>query len=328
MPAPNKNKARDAARVLGAGKRALQKAIASPLRRRNDLGKELETAFNSCASQDQVNAILEGDIIPRLLMAHVNGSMKNGSMKPGPLKLGSMKPGSMMTGNRSGEIDGKDADRFAALPLQVEAPDLLDEVDRLLHQGISVEAIYLDLLAPAAGRLGEMWTSDECDFVDVTMGLWRLQEVMREVSLRSPAGIASCQNTRRALFCPIPGDVHSFGAQMIDEVFARAGWQSEAIMHPERRELLDCLARQPIDILGLTVSRDCPAAALASLIKAARSVAINPNMCVLVGGHTINQKPDLVAEAGADGTGVDARAALECAERLVAATRAQERIII
>ncbi|MEO0590169.1 MAG: cobalamin B12-binding domain-containing protein [Pseudomonadota bacterium] len=309
MSAPNKNSAQNRVRIFGGGTAALRKVIAIPLNRRTRSEPKATTAFNSCATQDPVNSVLESDIIPRLLMAH----MIDGSIRP--LEEDSV-------------IDAEDTQRFATLPLRLEAPSLLEEVDRFLEQGVSVEEVYLELLAPAARRLGEMWDADECDFVDVTMGLWRLQEVMREISQRFPPRGTQTDAPRSALFCPIPGDTHCFGAQMIEEVFARAGWQTDVLLKPERRELLDYLSRTPVDLVGLTVSCDCPAAALSSLIKGIRGVAMNPHLTVLVGGHMINANPGLVAEIGADGTGADARAALEVSERLVAAAPARAHTFI
>ncbi|MEM6857442.1 MAG: cobalamin B12-binding domain-containing protein [Pseudomonadota bacterium] len=304
MSAPKKASAQNRVRIFGGGTAALRKIISLPLNRHTRSQQKTTSVSNACADQDPVNSVLEGDIIPRLLMAH----MVDGSVRP-------------IEENRT--IDASDAERFAALPLKLEAPGLLEEVDRFLEQGVSVEEMYLELLAPAARRLGEMWDADECDFVDVTMGLWRLQEVMREISARFPPQAAQTGAPRSALFCPIPGDNHSFGAQMIEEVFARAGWQTEVLLKPERRDLLDYVARTPVDLVGLTVSRDCPAAALSSLIKGIRGVAINPHLSVLVGGHVINSNPGLVAEIGADGTGADARAALQVSERLVDAAPAR-----
>jgi methanogenic corrinoid protein MtbC1 len=162
-----------------------------------------------------------------------------------------------------------------------------------------------------------MWDNDECNFLDVTMGLWRLQEVMREIAARSPAELGGLRIPRSALFSPMPGDHHNFGTLMIEEVFGRGGWQSEALVKPERRELLDRLARQPFDLVGLTLGRDCPSAALGNLIKAMRNVSANPHIIVLVGGRMINAHPEMTSEVGADGTGADALAALELANRLV-----------
>ncbi|QFT78637.1 B12-binding domain-containing protein [Erythrobacter sp. THAF29] len=292
--------------VMGAGSAALRKVIIDPFAR-----KKPRSADNSDSpgplADESINAIIEGEIIPRLLMAHSSSRAAAAT-------------------SRSGEIDPSDASRFASLPLRLEAASLLEEVDSFLDAGVSVEAVYLDLLAPAARRLGEMWISDDCDFVDVTMGLWRLQQVMREISARTPPAASSDREFRpTAIFAPIPGDQHSFGALMIDEVFSRAGWDSVALSRPERRELLDLLSKKSFDVAGLTISRDCPSAAVANLIKAMRSVSANPHICVLIGGRAVNEDPSIVATVGADGTGADARAALEEAERLVASSPVRAR---
>jgi methanogenic corrinoid protein MtbC1 len=292
--------------MLGLGAATLRKVLANPLGRRRQSEPDPGIAFNNCASNDPMNVVLEGDIIPRLMLAHLVDS----TPWPDTGLVASID-------KESSDICAQDSERFASLPLRLEAPGLLEEVDRFLAQGVSVEEVYLDLLAPAARHLGELWNRDECDFIDVTMGLWRLQEVMREVSMRAPPREARAEPRRSALFCPVPGDVHSFGAQMIEEIFARAGWQSEALLQPKRRELLDYLSRRPLDLVGLTISRDCAPAAIASLIKAMRSVAINPNLVVLIGGQVVNQQPGLVDEVGADGTGKDAQAALDTADRLL-----------
>lgn len=270
---------------------------------RGVIGKPLERARKRSANpapnhDDSVNAIIEGEIIPRLLMAHSSGEAR-------------------IKARRGLQIAAEDADRFAVLPLRLEAASLLEEVDAFIADGASVETICLELLAPAARKLGEMWERDECDFIDVTMGLWRLQEVMREIAARTPAQPSGFDIPRIALFSPMPGDHHNFGTLMIEEVFARAGWHSEALIKPERRELLDRLSRKPYDLVGLTLARDCPSAAVANLIKAMRNVSANPHISVLVGGRMINANPGLAVEVGADGTGVDAMSALEVAEALV-----------
>jgi methanogenic corrinoid protein MtbC1 len=239
------------------------------------------------------------------MMAHSGGENKGGKAK------------------QSRPISPEDASRFALLPLRLEAASLLEEVNTFIADGASVETVCLDLLAPAARKLGEMWERDECDFLDVTMGLWRLQEVMREIAARSPDDRSYLNPPRSALFSPMPGDNHNFGALMIEEVFARAGWQSEALVKPERRELLDRLSRQPFDLVGLTLTRECPSTALAKLIEAMRNVSANPHIIIFVGGRVINENPDLVAKVGADGTGADALAALEMADNLVKVSAAR-----
>lgn len=285
--------------MFGAGSAVLRGVIAAPLervRRRAAGGQE---------QADSVNTIIESEIIPRLLMAHTAAEPRTR-----PRRLRAITP--------------DEASRFALLPLRLEAASLLEEVDAFIAKGASVETICLDLLAPAARKLGEMWERDECDFLDVTMGLWRLQEVMREVAARAPVDFAGLALPYSALLSPMPGDHHNFGTLMLEEVFARGGWRSEALVKPERRELLDRLARQPFDLVGLTLARDCPSAALGNLIKAVRNVSANPHIMVLVGGRMINENPEIAEEVGADGTATDALAALELANALVKTAAARD----
>ena len=145
-----------ASSMFGAGSAVLRGVITAPLER---VRKKASAVREE--PHDPVNAIIEGEIIPRLLMAHNTGKAQ-------------------ASGKRARPISPDDASRFAILPLRLEAAGLLEEVDSFIAEGTSVETICLDLLAPAARILGEMWDRDECDFIDVRLGLWRLQEVMRE----------------------------------------------------------------------------------------------------------------------------------------------------
>lgn len=218
----------------------------------------------------------------------------------------------------SRSISPDEVKRFVQLPLSMEANTLLAEVDRLLEDGVEADAIYIELLAPAARRLGELWEDDQCDFVEVTMGLWRLQEVLHEISARAaPCPKLLSPDAKRAVFLPMPGDQHFLGSQMLEDVFTRAGWDAIAMTKPLRKEVLDLISRESFDVVGLTLSRDCPSSGLKNIIKAMRSVSRNEHISILVGGRMIHQNPAVVTEVGADGTGADARAALREAERLV-----------
>lgn len=206
---------------------------------------------------------------------------------------------------------------FASLCMTGDAPTLLDYAERFLSAGHSVETIYIGLLAPAARRLGEFWEADKEDFVNVTMGLWRIQEVLRELTLKVPPMMRAGGSLRTSLFSTMPGDQHSFGTLMVAECFERSGWQTEVLIEPTQSELIGKSARQRYDLIGLTVSCDCSSATLAGLVTAIKAVSSNPCVKVLVGGPAINLMPELAMECGADGTAVDARAAIGLADRLV-----------
>lgn len=217
-----------------------------------------------------------------------------------------------------GRISAAEIAAFAPLATSLDAHELLAEVDKFLARGFSEEAIFIELLAPAARLLGEEWTADRLDFLDVTMALWRLREVLREVAARAPPGPYPAPG-RRVLFAPLPGDQHGFGTAIIDECFTRAGWSSTLLIEPSRTSLLAAVAGAEYELVGLTVTCDCHIAPLASLIVAIRNVSRNPNVRVMLGGRLLIEDPDLARRAGADGTASTALDALELAERLVAA---------
>jgi len=232
-----------------------------------------------------------------------------------PLLVSCEQLGSTSTGNDT-KISELEVAAFAPLAIALEAHELLAEVEGYLAQGLSAERIFIELLAPAARHLGSEWTADRIDFLDVTMGLWRLQEVLREVAARAGPG-APPSADRRSLFSPFPGDQHSFGAAMIDECFTRAGWSSDLLTEPTRALLLARVAATDYDLVGLTVSCDCHIGQVSSLIVAVRNVSKNPNVRLLLGGRVLIEDPNLAHRSGADGTAATAVEALDLADRLL-----------
>lgn len=251
-------------------------------------------------SSAAISTLIEGEIIPQLLVAH--------RMRPGR---------SVVQGG--GLITAEDVARFSPLPLTLQADELLVHVEGYVARGIGIDSILVDLLAPAARRLGALWEDDLCDFLDVTIGLWRLQEVMREIAWGSPIITGPLRAPSRALFSPMPGEQHSFGATMVHEVFVRAAWDSEVLVAPDMRQLVAKVANKSYDLVGLTVSCDVTTESLARTIKAVRSVSMCQEVKILVGGHAVNANPALADDAGADGSAVDATGALALANHLVGA---------
>lgn len=218
---------------------------------------------------------------------------------------------------RQPAITETDVEEFTQLSVMGEAHELLDFVDHCLETGSSVETVYIELLAPAARRLGEYWEEDSEDFVGVTMGLWRIQEILRELALRIPPKSRPGHGQRSALFSMMPGEQHSFGTLMVAECFQRAGWDTDVLIQPTQSELTGKFAKRHYDLIGLTVSRDSSTAALRSMVKTIKAVSCNPHIRVMLGGRVINEQPELVDEYGADGTASDAVAAVALADRLV-----------
>lgn len=256
---------------------------------------------------DNLSNLLEHVVIPRLI-AHNNTSQLNRTHPHVP---------TVEQPQCGHAITEADVEAFADLSVSDSTKAMLDFIELFLGKGHSTEAIYVDLLAPTARKLGTYWERDSQDFVDVTMGLWRIQEILRELESRSPPAIGSGYGRRTALFSPMPGDQHSLGTLMIASVFQGAGWGADALIEPTQSELNAKCATQHYDIIGLNVSCDCPTGTLRNLVAAIRSISFNPNIRILLGGRVINEAPELVALCGADGTAIDAPSVLALAEHLV-----------
>jgi MerR family transcriptional regulator, light-induced transcriptional regulator len=214
-------------------------------------------------------------------------------------------------------IDDAMIDQFAKLSVDGDTRSLIEFVDDRLDAGSSTESIFVDLLAPAARRLGQYWEDDSGDFVDVTMGLWRIQEILRELTLRQPPDLRGGFGSRRVLFSSMPGEQHSLGTLMVGECFQRAGWDAEILIEPTNADIFEKVAGTHFDMAGLTVSCDCPTAAIRSLVSSIKSVSENPHIRVFLGGRVINEQPGLVDVCGADATAIDAPSAVALADRLV-----------
>lgn len=284
--------------------------------RRNDLVEDLARSesgfdtFSVAGSHDEdydLSLLLENLVIPKLIADRDNSPDRR--VSPEMLQVSKAV--------RQRAVTEADVLEFTKLAVTGEAPALLDFVDHCLETGNSVETIYIDLLAPAARKLGEYWEDDSEDFVGVTMGLWRIQEILRELTLRIPPKSRPGHGQRSALFSTMPGEQHSFGTLMLAECFQRAGWDTDVLIEPTQSELTGKCAKRHYDLVGLTVSRDCSTGSLSSVVSTVKAVSGNPHIRVMVGGRVINEQPELVDECGADATAIDAISAVTLADRLV-----------
>lgn len=244
--------------------------------------------------------LIEGEIIPRLLLAHLADRDAAARSQLGRPAFTSGEPTA-----------------FAQMALRFDVHQLLAQVESHLQNGVAIDCIYLELLAPTARALGDFWDNDLCDFVDVTMGMWRLQQVIHELGNRAPCRSARTRGDRRALFTVPPGDQHSFGLVMIEDFFRRAGWRTWSAPDAALPDLCAIVGRQWFELIGLTVSNEEHLAVLPKLLRELRQRSQNPAVGIMVGGKIFSDHPELADSAGADATAADGPRALAVAEQLV-----------
>ncbi|MFZ1428352.1 MAG: cobalamin B12-binding domain-containing protein [Geminicoccaceae bacterium] len=192
-------------------------------------------------------------------------------------------------------------------------------VEEMHGRGTPVETLYLDLLAPTARRLGELWCEDNCNFTDVTVGLGRLQEVLHELSPLFRAEVEPHERGRRVLLVPVPGEQHSFGLHMVAEFFRRTGWDVwSGSQISSGSDLVQLVRSEWFAVVGLSLACETRVDALATGIRALRRASRNRAIGVLVGGPLFIDHPELVARVGADATAIDGGQAPMQAQNLLA----------
>jgi methanogenic corrinoid protein MtbC1 len=188
----------------------------------------------------------------------------------------------------------------------------------LLADRYGLESIYLNLFAPAARRLGDMWSADECDFTVVTLALWRLQRLLHDHAPQFDSEGAQPADGRRILLAPMPGEQHTFGLFMVAEFFRRDGWDVVDAPVAGASDLLALAARQWFDVIGLSLSCSGKIPGMAELIRDLRRSSRNGEVGVMVGGGIFVETPALLNQVGADVSAIDARQALRAATDMLA----------
>ena len=242
---------------------------------------------------------IEGEIVPRLVLtkrvSRVTGQVVEGLIR-GP--------------------DEADVAELVRLLLAHGPEVATGYVETVRHRGASLESVCLHLLAPAARELGLMWENDECDFMQVTVGLCRLHQVLRDMSAEWRPEEVSVSAERTILLAPIPGEQHTFGLMLVAQFMRQAGWEVWNEFPDNLAGLLDVVRQHSFAVVGLSVGCDTRLDDVAALISSIRCASHNRSVAVMVGGPVMVTKPEAACQVGADATAADGRCAVLQAERL------------
>ena len=160
------------------------------------------------------------------------------------------------------------------------------------------------LLEPTARSLGDLWQSDECSELDVTLGLCRMQTAIRRLDLSAATPASQVANAHSALIATQPGEPHMLDATTNAEMLWQAGWNTR-VEFPATDEALQTLVADTwFDSLDLSMSpsfcREDWAERLKTTIAAARRASKNPSIAIVISGRLVFEQSDTAARVGAD----------------------------
>ena len=231
--------------------------------------------------RDLLGQVIAQEVLPRLLKT--------------PLEL--MNDWEAMTQNG---IDAAAIGAFVALVIADDVEQLHAVADRVILYTGGRDALLNELLAPAARLLGQMWEGDDCDFMTVTLGIHRLNQIMKEAEAEAAEPAFSRSFDRHILLLPAPGEQHGFGIAMVADSFRAAGWCVRSAPAVSRSRLLRLVKDEWFDVVGLSVSTERNLKGLPACIRAVRSASRNQRTLLMLGGTAINCHPERSRFLGAD----------------------------
>lgn len=272
----------------------------------------LRTDSAEASNDDGLRSVLlakavEYEIIPRLMLAH------------------RVSRDSVAQPQSAGEhVSPEDVVPFADLVLHGDDTVLRQFVEVLRERGVPIESVFLELLAPVARHLGELWERDLCTFTEVTVGLGRLQQLLREHSAAfSDTRLTEGRSdTRRVLLMPCPGEQHTFGLSLVGEFFHRAGW--EVVTSFTTGEGAPGMVQKDwFDVVGFSLGCETGVERLAEAIAQVRRKSVNAGVSIIAGGAIFGLHPEFGDKVSADAIITDGPAAPALADKLLADSKAR-----
>ena len=195
-----------------------------------------------------------------------------------------------------------DVERFLSVLRSGEVEEAFSFIENLRDSEHDLIQIYRHLLAPAAQRLGEMWEQDECNFADVTIAVTKMRHMAIATAPLFP--IHSFEEEGREapsiLITTVPGEQHTMGLHLAVESFRSEGWTVWSGMPRSTSELIDLVAQEHYDVIGLSISADRNLSLLAEAIVDARRASINDGVKIVIGGGIAAHAPDKLEALNVD----------------------------
>ncbi|MEM9667995.1 MAG: cobalamin-dependent protein [Pseudomonadota bacterium] len=257
------------------------------------LGERLKRGGKTKEPSNDLVRVIETEVLPRLMLIHKQD-------------LDSSFDDCMI----DDYLSESQIDRFIYTIIEDGTQSAGDLILQLIADGLSVEDVLMNLLAPAARRMGEKWSTDEFTFVDVTIGLCRLHELLRETSVIGDIRYQTPTSDQPSiLLSTVCCDQHTLGIQIVAEFFRRDGWKVSCEPGASIAELVQLVQKHTFDFVALSAAKPVDLQEVAVEIKNVREASANQNIKIIIGGASLPDIENIADSVGADMVSLDAASA-------------------
>jgi len=182
--------------------------------------------------------------------------------------------------------------------LTLAAIKSMEETRKILmkwrSQGHSLKDTYLFGITGSARLIGELWSRDALDFVNVTIALSRLHRVMHEFSQEFLSEGNAESNGLSLLLMTEPGSQHGLGAFMLSEFFRQAGWRVTLASPQDIVDFKRIFLSDWFDAVVLSISTDRQIDTVSKVVLELSKATINPKLKIYVGGPMAQVSPEAI----------------------------------
>jgi hypothetical protein len=172
-------------------------------------------------------------------------------------------------------------------------------------------AAFADVYIPlAAARMGQAWEDDELSWLDVTLGVSRMQSLLRELGSAWVADQAGDAGQGVVLMIIPDSEQHTLGPLVAMGQMRRFGVSVCLRIAPNFNELRHLVATRHFDGILISVATKEKLASVAKTVQFLRSIMTKPTP-IVVGGAVMAKVEDPAALTGADISSNDISVALE-----------------
>lgn len=185
--------------------------------------------------------------------------------------------------------------------------ELLTEVRRARISFAALADLYIP---EAARRLGTAWHEDEMSWLDVSIGVGRLQSLLREIGSAWAADQAGDTGYGTVLLLVPDREQHTLGPMVAMSQMRRYGVSVCLRIAPTFNELHGLMTTRRFDGIFVSVATKGKLEQVAKTVQFLKTVMSKPTP-IIVGGAVMSKLEDPAACTGADFSSNDIGAALE-----------------
>jgi methanogenic corrinoid protein MtbC1 len=186
-------------------------------------------------------------------------------------------------------------------------------IRRMVGGGVAPDDIA-DLYVPAvARRLGDQWCEDEIGFATVTIGVARLQGLLRDIEEMTGLQRAAEPEGASLLVVVTAGAYHTLGAMVLTGQLRRCGHAVRLMLGAEAEAVSSAVRQARFDIVLVSAAEGTRIEHLRTLVRSVKSATGSPPP-VVIGGTVLEHAKEIGADiltlTGADHATSDPKEAL------------------